>query len=84
MARSLGIAAHWALQLISAFLGAIIGFERRSRSRSAGLRTMSLISAGSTLFTLAGTYGFTDGPQVCAACKPPATTPARPLVSWSQ
>ncbi|WP_394993740.1 MgtC/SapB family protein [Emticicia sp.] len=38
--------------LISAGTGAIIGFEREYHSKSAGLRTMILISLGSTLFTL--------------------------------
>jgi len=38
--------------LLSFFLGAIIGAEREYRSKSAGLRTMILISVGSTLFTL--------------------------------
>ncbi len=38
--------------LISAGTGAIIGFEREYHSKSAGLRTMILISLGSTLFTI--------------------------------
>jgi putative Mg2+ transporter-C (MgtC) family protein len=38
--------------LISAGTGAIIGLEREYHSKSAGLRTMILISLGSTLFTL--------------------------------
>jgi putative Mg2+ transporter-C (MgtC) family protein len=38
--------------LISFALGAIIGMEREYRSKSAGLRTMILISVGSTLFTI--------------------------------
>ena len=38
--------------LISAGTGAIIGFEREYHSKSAGLRTMILISLGSTLFSL--------------------------------
>lgn len=37
---------------ISFLAGAIIGFEREYRSKSAGLRTMILISLGSTLFTI--------------------------------
>lgn len=41
------------LQLVLSFLaGGIIGVEREYRSKSAGLRTMILISVGSTLFTL--------------------------------
>ncbi|WP_149242506.1 MgtC/SapB family protein [Dyadobacter sp. 32] len=38
--------------LISFLLGAIIGTEREYRSKSAGLRTLILISVGSTLFTI--------------------------------
>jgi putative Mg2+ transporter-C (MgtC) family protein len=41
------------LKLLFSFVaGAIIGLEREYRSKSAGLRTMILISVGSTLFTL--------------------------------
>ncbi len=38
--------------LISFAAGAVIGFEREYRSKPAGLRTMILISLGSTLFTI--------------------------------
>lgn len=38
--------------LVSFAAGALIGFEREYRSKSAGLRTMILISVGSTLFTM--------------------------------
>ncbi|MDE1900992.1 MAG: MgtC/SapB family protein [Alphaproteobacteria bacterium] len=42
-----------ALTLVSIFCGAIVGIERERKEKSAGLRTMILISAGSTVFTLA-------------------------------
>lgn len=38
--------------LISFAAGAVIGFEREYRSKPAGLRTLILISLGSTLFTI--------------------------------
>ncbi len=38
--------------LIALAIGAIIGLEREYRSKSAGLRTMILVSLGSCLFTL--------------------------------
>jgi putative Mg2+ transporter-C (MgtC) family protein len=38
--------------LTAALLGAILGFERELRQKSAGLRTNILISIGSALFTL--------------------------------
>ncbi len=46
---------HWeeVIKLLVAFaVGAIVGFEREYRSKAAGLRTMILISLGSTLFTM--------------------------------
>jgi len=48
-----------ALQLIlSAFLGGLIGLERESKQRAAGLRTNSLVCLGATLFTLISFNGF--------------------------
>ena len=38
--------------LLALFLGAVIGAEREYRSKSAGFRTMTLITMGSTLFTI--------------------------------
>jgi putative Mg2+ transporter-C (MgtC) family protein len=38
--------------------GAIIGFERQWRARTAGLRTNTLVAVGATLFVLLGAYGF--------------------------
>ena len=38
--------------LTAALLGAILGFEREMRQKSAGLRTNILIAVGSALFTL--------------------------------
>ena len=38
--------------LTAALLGAILGFEREARRKSAGLRTNILIAIGSALFTL--------------------------------
>ncbi len=40
--------------LLAAVLGALIGLDRRLRSKPAGLRTMSLVSLGSATFTLVG------------------------------
>lgn len=41
-----------ALTLVSVLCGAIVGIERERKEKSAGLRTMILISVGSTIFTL--------------------------------
>jgi len=40
------------LVICSTICGTIIGLERRSRHKPAGLRTVSLISIGSTIFTM--------------------------------
>src|SRR5262249_18609961 len=43
------------------------GIERESASKSAGIRTHSVVALGSALFTVAGAYGFADlnkGPNV--------------------
>src|SRR5919206_659484 len=39
-------------------LGAVLGFERESSHRPAGLRTHMLVTAGAAAFTIASTYGF--------------------------
>lgn len=44
--------------VIAAFLGGLIGLERTTATRPAGLRTYMLVSVGSCLFTLLSIYGF--------------------------
>lgn len=44
--------------LLSALLGAIIGFERQLSERPAGLRTHMLVSIGATIFTMLSITGF--------------------------
>jgi putative Mg2+ transporter-C (MgtC) family protein len=39
-------------------LGAVLGFERESSHRPAGLRTHMLVAAGAAAFTIASTYAF--------------------------
>jgi putative Mg2+ transporter-C (MgtC) family protein len=43
--------------LVSILCGGIIGFEREYRSKSAGFRTIILISLGSTIFTIVSQHG---------------------------
>ncbi|SOD12566.1 MgtC/SapB family protein [Pedobacter xixiisoli] len=43
--------------LVSMICGGIIGFEREYRSKSAGFRTIILISLGSTIFTIVSRHG---------------------------
>jgi putative Mg2+ transporter-C (MgtC) family protein len=54
--------------LASLVLGAIIGLERERQERAAGLRTVTMVSLGSCLFTIVGAYGFsqTDPSRVAA------------------
>ncbi len=47
--------------LLATALGAGIGFQREKAGKKAGVRTHTLVSAGSALFTLASIYGFGVG-----------------------
>lgn len=40
------------LTLLSCLCGCVVGFERESRGKAAGIRTMMLIAGGATLFTI--------------------------------
>ena len=54
--------------LASTLVGALIGLEREYRSKSAGLRTFTLISVGSTIFTiLSEKMGMQTSPDRIAA-----------------
>lgn len=46
--------------LLATFLGALIGIEREIAGKSAGIRTYSLVSLGSTLFSLMSKLAFID------------------------
>ncbi|HLL77910.1 MAG TPA: MgtC/SapB family protein [Ktedonobacteraceae bacterium] len=55
--------SYWTilLRLLLAILfGSIIGLEREQKERGAGMRTLALVTAGSTLFTIVSAYGFLD------------------------
>ena len=43
--------------VVSIICGGAIGFEREYKSKSAGLRTIMLISLGSTIFTIVSRHG---------------------------
>lgn len=49
--------------IIAAVLGGLIGWERRSADRPAGIRTMSLVSLGACLFAITSAFAFLDGPM---------------------
>lgn len=44
--------------VVSVVCGGLIGFERRSADRPAGIRTMSMSALGACLFTICGTFAF--------------------------
>jgi putative Mg2+ transporter-C (MgtC) family protein len=53
---------------VALVLGSVIGLERERQERAAGLRTVTMVSLGSCLFTVIGAYGFrpTDPSRVAA------------------
>ena len=54
--------------LMAVFLGSLIGYERRTADRPAGIRAMALVSLGSSLFTINSIFGFLGGPMVRGFC----------------
>lgn len=46
--------------LIAGLAGAIIGYERSSRQKEAGIRTHFIVAVGSSLMMIISKYGFTD------------------------
>lgn len=63
---------EWLLRvLVSTFCGCMIGYERTSRSKEAGLRTHAILALGSSLIMIVSKYGFfdmnmTDGSRIAA------------------
>lgn len=53
---------------VALLLGGLIGLERERQERAAGLRTVTMVSLGSCLFTLLSAFGFehTDPSRVAA------------------
>lgn len=62
--------------LMAVFFGCLIGYERRSSDRPAGIRTMALVSLGSALFTINSTFGFMSGPMSWDASRVSAAIPS--------
>jgi putative Mg2+ transporter-C (MgtC) family protein len=53
--------SYWTILLrlvMAVLLGSIIGLERERKERGAGMRTLALVTVGSTLFTIVSAYGF--------------------------
>mmetsp|Transcript_10494 Transcript_10494/g.14817 ORF Transcript_10494/g.14817 Transcript_10494/m.14817 type:complete len:333 (-) Transcript_10494:460-1458(-) len=49
--------------ITSVVFGGLIGWERRQADRPAGIRTMSLVSLGSCLFSINSSFAFLTGPM---------------------
>ena len=62
--------------LASVLLGGVIGWERREADRPAGIRTMSLVSLGSCLFTINSAFAFLKGPMAWDASRVSAAIPS--------
>ena len=51
----------WVIRImIAAFCGCLIGYERSSRNKGAGVRTHAILALGSALIMLVSKYGFID------------------------
>jgi putative Mg2+ transporter-C (MgtC) family protein len=62
-----GQSAHQIIELAVAFgLTALIGLERETRGKSAGLRTQTIVGTSSALILLVSKYGFGDGARSSA------------------
>lgn len=46
--------------VIACFLGMSIGYERKNRNKSAGIRTHAIVALGAALAMIVSKYGFTD------------------------
>uniref|UniRef100_A0A6S9BE96 MgtC/SapB/SrpB/YhiD N-terminal domain-containing protein n=1 Tax=Ditylum brightwellii TaxID=49249 RepID=A0A6S9BE96_9STRA len=57
-------------------LGGIVGWERRQSDRPAGIRTMSLVSLGSCLFSICSAFAFLSGPMSWDASRVSAAIPS--------
>jgi len=53
--------------ILASILGALIGFERRNREKSAGMRTHTIVALGSCLMMIVSKYGFKDVPDYDAS-----------------
>jgi len=60
----------------SVVLGGIVGWERRMADRPAGIRTMSLVSLGSCLFTINSSFAFLSGPMSWDSSRVSAAIPS--------
>lgn len=62
--------------VFSVIFGGLIGWERREADRPAGIRTMSLVSLGSCLFSINSAFAFLTGPMAWDASRVSAAIPS--------
>jgi uncharacterized membrane protein YhiD involved in acid resistance len=62
--------------LCSVFLGGVIGYERRSADRPAGIRCMGLVSLGAASFTISSIMAFRSSPMGWDASRVTAALPS--------
>ena len=53
--------------ILACFVGYIIGYERKSRDKSAGMRTHAIVGLGAALIMIVSKYGFHDIPDYDAS-----------------
>lgn len=53
--------------VIACILGYMIGYERKSRDKSAGMRTHAIVALGAALMMVVSKYGFQDIPDYDAS-----------------
>ena len=62
--------------VFATLFGALIGWERRQADRPAGIRTMAIVSLGSCLFAICGTFAFVQGAMGWDASRISAAIPS--------
>jgi putative Mg2+ transporter-C (MgtC) family protein len=60
---------------VAAILGAMIGLERKTADRPAGVSTMSLVSIGAAVFTIVSAFGFHHSPVIWDSSRVSAKIP---------
>ena len=53
--------------VVACFMGYVIGYERKNRDKSAGMRTHAIVCLGSALIMIVSKYGFKDIPDYDAS-----------------
>ena len=53
--------------IIACFMGYVIGYERKNRDKSAGMRTHAIVCLGAALIMIVSKYGFKDIPDYDAS-----------------